>query len=224
MKKFFTFVAAVMVALSMNAQYEGFDVRDGSLGQKIYDMQLLSDIDNIVLNETDVTAHKYEIKNENSGECSFYLNDIEFWYNNSNAGTIAFKSYGTYIQPNGNKRKVTIPVTAGQTVYVYVQDAISGVGLEGATVTSIDLEGWGSEKEDYNAITAAATSTEIVMWSDDRTESYTAAKFKLGAILYNVATGIQNNATAVKATKMIVNGEIVIRKNGQNYNLVGARL
>lgn len=227
MKKLFVFAATMMAALAVNAaDYTGFDGRDGSLGQQIYDGVMVTDVDNILLSETDPTAHKYEIKIENAGECSFYMGDIAFWYSNTNAGTVAYKSYGTYIQPNGNKRKVTIPVSnPGDKVYVFVQDGLSNVALEGATVEKINLVGWGPEKALYNEITAAAGSYEIVMWSDDRVDgTWTAAKFKLGAILYNLPTGLENNAAAVKATKMVENGKVVILKGGKKYDVMGAEL
>lgn len=227
MKKIFAFAVVAMAALSINAaDYTGFDGRDGSLGQQIYDGVMVTDIDNILLSETDPTAHKYEIKIENPGECSFYMGDIAFWYSNTNAGTVAYKSYGTYIQPNGNKRKVTIPVSnPGDKVYVFVQDGLSNVALEGATVEKINLVGWGPEKALYNEITAAAGSYEIVMWSDDREEgTWTAAKFKLGAILYELPTGVANNNEAVKATKSMKEGRLVINKGGKQYNVLGAAL
>lgn len=226
MKKLFFLAAALVAAVSMNAaDYTGFDGRDGSLGQQIYDGVMVTDIDNILLNETDPTAHKYEIKIENGGECSFYMGDIEFWYSNTNAGTIAYKSYGTYIQPNGNKRKITIPVSnPGDKVYVYVQDGESNVALEGATVEKFNFVGWGPEKALYNEITAAAGSNEIVIWSDDRVDgTWTAHKLKLGAILYNVPTAVEN-VEAVKTVKTIENGQMVIIRNGVKYNANGMAL
>lgn len=225
MKKLFFLAAALVAAVSMNAaDYTGFDGRDGSLGQQIYDGVMVTDVDNILLSETDPTAHKYDIKIEVGGECSFYMGDIEFWYSNSNNGTVAYKSFGTYIQPNGNKRKVTIPVSnPGDKVYVYVQDGLSNVALEGATVEKINLVGWGPEKALCNEITAAAGSYEIVMWSDDRSADYTAAKFKLGAILYDAPTAVEN-VEAVKAVKTIENGQMVIIRNGVKYNANGMAL
>lgn len=224
MKKFFFFAAAMFAAVTVNAtDYTGFDGRNGDLGQKIYDGVLVNDIDNITLNETDPTAHKYEIKIENPGECSFYMGDIMFWYSNSNAGTVAYKSYGTYIQPNGNKRKIVIPVDKpGDKVYVFVQDGLSNVALEGATVEKINLIGWGPEKELYNEITAAAGSYEIIMWSDDRVDgTWTAAKFKLGAILYDIPNAIENTEAAVSTVKVVEDGQIVIYKNGVRFNALG---
>lgn len=228
MKKFFFFAAALVAAATINAQTYGFDGRDGSLGTQIYAEgveanSLIQNRGNITLYETDATAHKYEVKITTGGECSFTMGGVSFWYKNSNNGTIAYKTYGTYIQPNGNKRKVTIPVVEGATIKIGVQDAIT-VAAEGASTTTIALEAWGAEKEVLNTITPAAGATEIVLWSDLRDDAFTAAKFKLGAVIYETSgTAINNtNAEAVKAVKYMENGQLIIEKNGVKYNALGA--
>lgn len=223
MKKIFLFATAAMAALTLNAaSFVGFDGRDGTLGVQIHDEGLIQNAENITLNETDTEAHKYEIKITVGGECSFTMGGIKFWYKNSNDGTIAFKSFGTYIQPNGNKRSVTIPTVPGEKVRIYVASDQAGVALEGATVDEIDLEAWGSDKDIYNVI--EATGDAIVMWSDDRSEAYNAAKFKLGAVLPDEAQGVENAKAEVKAVKRIVDGQVVIEREGRLYNLLGAEL
>lgn len=226
MKKLLLLGAALFAAVAINAaSFVGFDGRDGTLGQQIYD-GLIQNQDNITLNETDATAHKYEIKITTGGECSFTMGGVKFWYKNSNDGTIAFKSFGTYIQPNGNKRSVTIPTVAGEKVRIFVQDevtiAVEGVA-EGASVT---LKAWGADKAEYTELTA--TGSAIVLWSDDRDEStnYAAAKFKLGAVLPADASGLVNleGENAVKDGKFMQNGQIYIRKNGKVFNILGAQV
>lgn len=227
MKKFFFFAAALVAAATINAQTYGFDGRDGSLGTQIYAEgveanSLIQNRDNITLNETDATAHKYEVKITTGGECSFTMGGVSFWYKNSNDGTTAYKTYGTYIQPNGNKRKVTIPVIAGATIKIGVQDDVT-VAAEGASEATIALKAWGAEKDVLNTITPAAGVAEIVIWSDLRDEAFTAAKFKLGAIIYDgLPQAIENTAVEAKATKYMENGALVIVKNGVKYNALGA--
>lgn len=227
MKKFFFFAAALVAAATINAQTYGFDGRDGSLGTQIYAEgveanSLIQNRDNITLNETDATAHKYEVKITTGGECSFTMGGVSFWYKNSNDGTTAYKTYGTYIQPNGNKRKVTIPVIAGATIKIGVQDDVT-VAAEGASEATIALKAWGAEKDVLNTITPAAGVAEIVIWSDLRDEAFTAAKFKLGAIIYDgLPQAIDNTAVEAKATKYMENGALVIVKNGVKYNALGA--
>lgn len=229
MKKFFFFAAALVAAATINAQTYGFDGRDGSLGTRIYAEgveanSLIQNRQNITLAEFDAAAHKYNVNITVGGECSFTMGGVSFWYKNSNDGTTAYKTYGTYIQPNGNKRKVTIPVIAGATIKIGVQDAVT-VAAEGVSEATIALKAWGTDKDVLNTITPAAGATEIVLWSDLRDDESkpTAAKFKLGAIIYDgLPQAIDNTAVEAKATKYMENGALVIVKNGVKYNALGA--
>ncbi|MGM9836871.1 MAG: hypothetical protein ACI30A_00085 [Paludibacteraceae bacterium] len=229
MKKLFFFAAALVAAIAVNAQAQGFDGRDGTLGTQIYAEgveanSLVQNRINVTLSETDITAHKYEIKVTVGGECSFTMGGVEFWYQNSNDGNVAYKTYNTYIQPNGNKRKVTIPVVAGKTIKIGVQDAIT-VAAEGASTPTIELQGWGADKDVLTELTPATGAATIVLWSDLRDNAYTQAKFKLGAVIYetNGETALSNTKDdAVKAQKMMVDGQLVILKNGKKFNALGA--
>ncbi|MBR3564972.1 MAG: hypothetical protein IKN91_01400 [Paludibacteraceae bacterium] len=226
MKKLLLFGAALFAAFTVNAaSFQGFDGRDGTLGQQIYDGLIQNQV-NITMNETDATAHKYEIILTTGGEeCSFTLGGITFWYKNSNDNTIAFKSYGTYIQPNGKERKVVIPTVAGEKVRIYVQDALEGVGVEGVSEgANVNLVAWGENKDLYTELTA--TGSEIVLWSDKRDDAHTATKFKLGAVLPADGTGLVNleGENAVKDGKFMQNGQIYIRKNGKVFNILGAQV
>ena len=151
------------------------------------------------------------------------MGGVSFWYKNSNPGTTAYKTYGTYIQPNGNKRKVTIPVIAGATIKIGVQDAVT-VAAEGVSEATIALKAWGTDKDVSKAKAVSKGGvTEIVIWSDLRDEAFTAAKFKLGAIIYDgLPQAIDNTAVEAKATKYMENGALVIVKNGVKYNALGA--
>lgn len=222
MKKILLFAAVLCFGMAASAQITGFDGRKGNLGTQINSGELIEDEENITLTETDASAHKYEIAITTGGECSFTMGGVEFWYSNSNDGTVAYKTYGTYIQPNGNKRKVTIPCGAGNSVRIYVQDALTGVAVEGATVETVDLVAWGTNKDAYTTLTADSEG-EIVIWSDDRSESYTAKKFKLGAIIPETPAAV-GNVDAVKAYKVVENGQLIIIKNGVRFNALGAKL
>lgn len=232
MKKFFLF-AAVFAAMTVNAaSFTGFDARGKDLGDQIHDQNLIQNQNNIVLNETDATAHKYEIKLDKadivdgsavSTECSFTMGGITFWYSNSNDGTVAYKTYLQYIQPNGNKRKVIIPTTVGEKVRIYAIEACNGVAVEGVTGGSnIDLVAMGEDCQTYTELTAKSTS--IVLWSDKRDASFTATKFKLSAILPVSTEGVENVNSAVKAEKFFRDGQLIIRKNGVEYNALGEKL
>ena len=224
MKKIFLFAAAIVAAMTVNAaSFVGFDGRDGTLGAQIHDDGLIQDQDNITLVETDTEAHKYEIRITTGGECSFTMGDISFWYSNSNDGTAAYKTYGTYIQPNGNKRKITIPTEPGEKVLIYSPDVFT-VAAEGVKdATTVTTVKWGDNKDQFIEIEASGDA--IVLWSDDRSESYTASKIKLGAVLpADTESAVDNVNAAVKSVKRIENGQLVIIKNGVKFNALGAEI
>lgn len=225
MKKLFFMAAAMCAALSVGAQSRGFDGRDGTLGAQIYAdgveaNSLIQNRNNVTLEETDVTTHKYEIRIMEGGECSFKMGGVEFWYSNSNANTVAYKTFNTYIQPNGNKRKVTIPVVAGATIKIGVQDAIT-VAAEGASTPTIDLKAWGSDKDILNVLTPAAGANVVVLWSDLRDDAYTPEKFKLGAVIYEMGEALLDASVAPMATKIMENGQMIIVRDGVKYNALG---
>jgi len=219
MKKIFLFAAAVVAAMTVNAaSFTGFDGRGGDLGAQIAS-GLLADENNVTLVET--STGKYSIQNTDAGEMSFTLGGVLFFGSDANAKKDIYKTYNTYIQPNGARRSVTIPTVAGEKVLIGVQDAVT-CAVEGASEgASISFNGWGTDKDVLNTLTA--TGTEIVLWSDDRAENPTAAKFKLGVILPATAQGVENVDAAAKAVKTFENGQLVIIKNGVKYNALGAK-
>lgn len=224
MKKIFLFAAAVAATMALNAaSFTGFDFRDGSLGTKIHDEGLLNTAVNVTLNETDATAHKYEIKNTEAGEMGFEIGGVEFSYTDQAAGKVAFKTFGTYISPNGPRRLITIPTTAGEKVRIYAQDAVSGLGVEGVKdATTINLVAWGEAKDAYLEVEASGSA--IVIRSDNGEDTSTKIVWKIGAILPADAQGINNTNAAVKVEKFYRDGQLIIRKNGVEYNALGARL
>jgi hypothetical protein len=219
MKKIFLFAAAVVAAMTVNAaSFTGFDGRGGDLGAQIAS-GLLADENNVTLVET--STGKYSIQNTDAGEMSFTLGGVLFFGSDANAKKDIYKTYNTYIQPNGARRSVTIPTVAGEKVLIGVQDAVT-CAVEGASEgASISFNGWGTDKDVLNTLTA--TGTEIVLWSDDRAENPTAAKYKLGVILPATAQGVENVDAAAKAVKTFENGQLVIIKNGVKYNALGAK-
>ena len=224
MKKIFLFAAAVAATMALNAaSFTGFDFRDGSLGTQIHDNGLLATAVNTELNETDATAHKYELKNKEAGEMGFEIGGVEFSYSDQQAGKVAFKTFGTYISPNGPRRLITIPTKAGEKVRIYAQDAVSGLGVEGVKdATTINLVAWGEAKDAYLEVEASGSA--IVIRSDNGEDTNTKIVWKIGAILPADAQGIENTNATVKVEKFYRDGQLVIRKNGVEYNVLGAQL
>ena len=220
MKKFFLFAAAVAATMTVNAaSFVGFDGRGGDLGAQIAG-GLLADENNVTLVETD--AGKYSFRNTDAGEMSFTLGGVLFQGSDQAAAKDIYKSYNTYIQPNGARRSVVIPTTAGEKVLIGVQDAVT-FAVEGAAEgASVSFLAWGTDKDVLNTLTA--TGDEIVLWSDDRAETPNAKKFKLGVLLPADAQGIDNTNASTKVEKFFRDGQLIIRKNGVEYNALGAKL
>ncbi|MCQ2343009.1 MAG: hypothetical protein MJZ75_05940 [Paludibacteraceae bacterium] len=224
MKKIFFLAAAVVAAMAMNAAgFTGFDGRDGDLGVQIRDNGLIQNTVNYNLVEDEAATPKYKIQNVAGGEATtFTMGGISFYASDANAAKDLWKTYGTYIQPNGARRTITIPTTPGDKVLIYVQDACTGLKAEGvAEGAAIDFVGSGTGKDVANTLTA--TGLNIVIYSNDEGGS-TAIKPKYQAILPAGATGLEGvraNA-ALKANKMIVNGRMYVR-NAHNawVNVLG---
>ena len=89
--------------------------------------------------------------------------------------------------------------------------------------TTIDLKGWGENKDVYTELEASGSA--IVIRSDNGEEGTTAKLvWKIGAILPADAQGINNTNAAVKVEKFYRDGQLIIRKNGVEYNALGTRL
>lgn len=224
MKKFFLFAAAAVAAMTVNAaSFTGFNGTTGdALGAQIK-AGLLTDEENLTLTET--SEGKFSFQNTEAGEVSFKLGGVLFRGSDANAGKDIYKSYNTYIQPNGARRSVVIPTTPGEKVIIGVQDAITFAveGIAEAEGGQFAFEGWGSDKDQYNTVTA--TGSEIILWSDDRAESPSAKKFKLGVVLPAAGQGVENIfEDASKAVKFIHNGQVVVKKGDRFFNLLGAEI
>lgn len=222
MKKFFLFAAAVATVMTINAaSFVGFNGTTGDLGAQIAG-GLLTDQVNVTLDET--SSGKYSIQNTESGDMSFKLGGVLFKGSDANAKKDIYKTYNTYIQPNGARRSVVIPTTAGDKVLIGVQDAIKCAveGVAEAVDGQVEFAGWGEDKDVWNTLTA--TGSEIVLWSDDRAESPSAKKFKLGVVLPAGTQGVENVFDAEKAVKFIHNGQVVIKKGDRFFNALGAEI
>ena len=223
MKKFFLFAAAAIAAMTVNAaSFTGFDGRTGDLGAQITG-GLLTDENNVTFDET--SAGKFSIKNTEAGLMSFKLGGVLFIGSDQQAGKDIYKTYNTYIQPNGARRSVTIPTDAGEKVLIGVQDAIKFAveGVAEAVDGQVEFAGWGDDKDVLNTLTA--TGSEIVLWSDDRAESPSAKKFKLGVVLPGEGQGVENIFEEdSKAVKFVRDGQVVIKKGDRFFNLLGAEI
>ena len=233
MKKFFLFAAAVAAAMTVNAVV--YDLNEINFAQ--------SDLTVTGGTITDNASKSYfEVKN-NAGETVemtvAQLPNMKFSYKNSAVKT-AFKVYYISdsnakgkIQMDGNQRDITLTnVNVGEIITLYVNskgdtgaqfvDGDKGTAFTGAVAVNPSaagiataLPGKASETDAYPIQVQAIASTVIIR---ETVAGYILHKIEIGA-----AQGI-NNVEAVKAEKFYRDGQLIIRKNGVEYNALGAKL
>jgi len=235
MKKFFLFAAAAIAALTVNAT--------------VYDLNsmvfLQSDLIVTGGTITDNASKSYfEIKN-NAGETVVLttplLPHIEFSYKNSSEKT-AFKVYyytegvntKGKIQMDGNQRDVTIKnVTPGDKIVLWVNskgdtgaqfaDNDKGTAFTGAVAVNPTAPGIGTalpgkaNETDMYPIELTAIANEVVV--RETVGGYILHKIQIGEL-----QGVENVNAEVKTEKFFRDGQLIIRKNGVEYNALGVQL
>ena len=186
--------------------FDGFSAETQALGEQIA-AGLAQNLVNVEFVET--SAGKYSVNLVEGGvEGSFSFGGVVFAYKNSSAGATAFKTYGTYIQPNGKDREIRIPAKAGEKVRIVLTEACAGVLVDG-------------ESQDF------AAGENILTASKDGIVLKTASsKPKLQAIQpAGGSQGFDELNAAPKAVKRIINGQVVIvKEDGRMFNLLGAEI
>ena len=206
MKKIFLFAAAAIAAMTVNAaSFVGFDATASALGEQIK-AGLATDLVNVVFDET--SEGKYSINLVEGGvEGTFSFGGVVFAYTNSADGATAYKTYGTYIQPNGKDREIRIPAKAGEQVKIVLVEACAGVLVDDAST-------------DFAAGETILTATKDVI-----VLKTVSTKPKIQGILpVGGQQGIEELLVAPKATKMVYKGQVVIVKEGRMFNLLGAEV
>ena len=235
MKKFFLFAAAAIAALTVNATV--YDLNEMNFAQ--------SDLNVTGGTITDNASKSYfEVKN-NEGETVVMkiskLPNIEFSYKNSAVKT-AFKVYYITesnakgkIQMDGNQRDVTIKnVNAGDKIVLWVNskgdtgaqfvDSDKGTAFTGAIADNPNAAGIGTplpgkaNETDMYPIELTAISDVVVI--RETVGGYILHKIQVGA----GTQGIENSNAAAKVEKFYRDGQLIIRKNGVEYNALGAQL
>ena len=234
MKKFFIFAAAAVAAMTINAQV--YDLNGMNFAQ--------SDLTVVNGTITDNASKSYfEVKN-NEGETVelsiAQLPGIKFTYKNSAVKT-AFKVYYITdsnakgkIQMDGNQRDVVFSnVPVGATIVLYVNskgstgaqfiDSDKGTAFTGAIAVNPAAPGIGTalpgkdNETDMYPIELTAIANEVVVRE-------TAGGYILHKIQIGQSQAIENADAAVKTEKFYRDGQLIIRKNGVEYNALGAKL
>lgn len=190
--------------------FDGFSAETEHLGKQIENGLIQNQVNIEVAQQSsfDPENPKFEIKCVTGGEeGSFTMGGVKFVYKNSNDGAVAFKTYGTYIQPNGKDREIRIPAKAGEKVRIVLTEACAGVLVDGASQDFAAGE---------NILTAAQDGIVLKTVS---------SKPKIQAIQPAGTQGVENIfEEGNKAVKFIHNGQVVVKKGDRFFNLLGAEI
>ena len=249
MKKFFLFAAAVATALTINAadkvwnftslfsESPEFTIGDGATPDvlvqdelyvygnakdKAWAMDFAQSakyfVDFLTAEDQDASGKLVRLKSGGAGSVK----------EGAIKGAIAFKVAGaSYIQiaavsSSGSAvRKMQILNAAGEVLESFLFDGNVGKKVDGEIV---------DQPFSYQYNGAATTIYIVSAEGVDGDDSYVAGGinyYKIAAT--NVAPwgdsqGINNTNAAVKAEKFFRNGQLIIRKNGVEYNAIGAQL
>ena len=228
MKKFFLF-AALVAAMTVNAKVVTFNgiVDKTSAEAALRTATAAFDVTNITLGSaanSDGTAFYAEITQTTAttewGVTTLKLKSdpqVYFDFKDNNNNKLVMKYWADYAQPNGKAVALVISgLKTGDVVTINLKEALNKeCVVEGATEAN----------KSFNATAVQLTSmgSEIRVFS--KTADNSDAKWKLVSV--EVPDGnqaVENVNSAVKAEKFFRDGQLIIRKNGVEYNALGEKL
>ena len=230
MKKFFFFAAAALAAMTVNAKVISFEniVDNTSADAAKAAFEAAYTLTNITVNGAANSAgDSYLVEVKQTAATTDWETttmklksdaQVYFAFKDGNANKLVMKAYKEYVQPNG--KAVCMVITGlnnGDKVTINLKKALSKESLiEGATVTKHNF--------DATAVELTAAASEIRVYSKNEAGD---ADAKWQVVSVEVPGGSQDitNANAdVKVEKFYREGQLIIRKNGVEYNALGARL
>lgn len=227
MKKLFFFAAAAFAALSLNAQQIVFTEADSEIAEM---NGHVFGADGFTLTCTDEAGKM--VVDANNASFGNADEQVKFEWR--------FKTGGKSQVKEGATSGLLLKVPSAGKLYVYAR---SGKSSEGRVIT---ISQYGDalltqELNDANAIDVPTPTEEdpgktlkvhpvyvVDVVAGDIDIAYAAAVnfygFSLGAPVVPPTEGFENAAVEVKAAKRIVNGQVVIEKDGRLFNLLGAEM
>lgn len=227
MKKIFLFAAAVVAAMTVNAEVWDFSkdtINTVAAVNAFGSAQGFTLLDKTSSDNKPYVAVDY--KNQAGAEATLTFDEspvkIAFSYKNSGDKTEVLKLYGSYLQICRKGVKMVISCNPGDDIIITPKSYSKACEF---AVTGADKEVVAFEKESEAAVSLKATDAEVVFDSStpsDADKYVQACQFV--SIQVGAAQAIENTAAAVKAEKTFENGQLVIIKNGVKYNALGAQL
>ena len=231
MKKFFLFAAAAIAALTVNAKVvdltaigttiDQWTVGEATLNEtesKPADGKYVYDIKGGVASESFINAEPnvvFQIKNGSDKKKAFVVYPGKCYEFGGKNGILILKGTSA-----GDAIKLTVAAKGG-TAANFVDAAGAYPKNAVAVSTDLVLPAKGSEGADEDGYvwkvleyTSAGGDVEIKEF---------AGGYRIKAIQIGATQGI-DNVEAVKAEKFYRDGQLIIRKNGVEYNALGAKL
>ena len=230
MKKFFLFAAAAVAAMTVNAKVISFEniVDNTSADAAKAAFGAAYTLTNITINGAANSAgdsYLVEVK-QTSATTDWETTTMKlksdaqvyFAFKDGNDNKLVMKAYKEYVQPNG--KAVCMVITGlnnGDKVTINLKKALDKESLiEGATVTKHNF--------DATAVELTAAASEIRVYSKNEAGDADAKWQVVSVEVPDGGQGINNTNAAVKVEKFYRDGQLIIRKNGVEYNALGARL
>ena len=233
MKKIFLFAAAVVAALTVNAKVVDLT----AVGLTIDDWTVSEATLNSTESNPDAGKYVYDIQADvaSTSYVKAYA-DVMFQIKNSSAKAKAFVVYPGKCYEYGGKNGILIientnpgdkifltAAAKGGTAASFLDEAGAYPKNAVAVTADLTLPAKGSEGGDEQGYvwkeieyTALGGNVEIKEFKG----GYRISKIQVGA----GEQGIENSNAAVKAEKFFRNGQLIIRKNGVEYNAIGTAL
>lgn len=229
MKKIFLFAAAIVAAMTVNAKVINFaDIVDNTAADlAASSFNAAFDVANMSVAgkpNSDQTAYYAELT-QTTGTTDWETttmvlktdDQVYFAFKDGSDNKLVMKAYKEYVQPNGKAVCMIISgLNEGDKVTINLKKALSKESMiEGATVES--------DKFESTAVELTAAASEIRVYSKS-VDGKSDAKWQIVSVeVPGESQGI-NNVEAVKAEKFYRDGQLIIRKNGVEYNALGTKL
>ena len=220
MKKFFLFAAAAIAAMTVNAKVYDFATITAA------DVQASVAITEEIKDGAATGKLLIEVPADQSVVTVTLFNDIELRYNSDAKKNIVIDTKNGYFEFPGNGKTaegkaLVVLKTANIGDQIIIEAANKGTGdvaveaVGGASGAAVSLPA----KADGVYTWVEASFITIASTPIIKTPSARVRKITIGA-----AQGFENADAAVKAEKFYRDGQLIIRKNGVEYNALGAKL
>jgi len=230
MKKFFFFAAAALAAMTVNAKVISFEniVDNTSADAAKAAFEAAYTLTNITVNgAANSSGDSYLVEVKQTAATTDWETttmklksdaQVYFAFKDGNANKLVMKAYKEYVQPNGKAVCMVITgLSNGDKVTINLKKALNKESLiEGATVAKHNF--------DATAVELTAAASEIRVYSKNEAGDADAKWQVVSVEVPGGSQDITNANAAVKVEKFYRDGQLIIRKNGVEYNALGARL